>query len=124
MASPTTTERDSGRFPPTTGMTTITTSAIASKKTNNTSSASSGGKTLVSTGGPPSTASRKVAKGSFSRAKTVVGLDVSSAESSRMKQDKERVANWKRWGPYLSERQWATVREDYSEHGEWYGTLQ
>jgi hypothetical protein len=25
--------------------------------------------------------------------------------------------NWKRWGPYLSERQWATVREDYSEFG-------
>ena len=27
-------------------------------------------------------------------------------------------ANWKKWGPYLSERQWGTVREDYSEHGE------
>src|SRR5215469_623973 len=26
--------------------------------------------------------------------------------------------NWKRWGPYLSERQWGTVREDYSLHGE------
>ncbi len=26
--------------------------------------------------------------------------------------------NWKRWGPYLSERAWGTVREDYSEHGE------
>ena len=25
---------------------------------------------------------------------------------------------WKKWGPYLSERQWGTVREDYSEHGE------
>ncbi|MEO6722961.1 MAG: glucosidase [Ferruginibacter sp.] len=25
--------------------------------------------------------------------------------------------NWKKWGPYLSERQWGTVREDYSEHG-------
>src|SRR5437879_13510348 len=24
---------------------------------------------------------------------------------------------WRRWGPYLSERQWGTVREDYSEHG-------
>lgn len=60
-----------------------------------------------------------LAKGAFTRAKTVVGLDVSSAESARMKQDKERVANWKRWGPYLSERQWATVREDYSPHGSW-----
>jgi len=28
---------------------------------------------------------------------------------------------WKKWGPYLSERQWGTVREDYSKHGEaWY----
>ena len=25
--------------------------------------------------------------------------------------------NWKKWGPYLAERQWGTVREDYSEHG-------
>jgi hypothetical protein len=59
------------------------------------------------------------AKGAFTRAKTIVGLDVSSAESSRMRQDSDRVANWKRWGPYLSERQWATVREDYSPHGNW-----
>ena len=28
-----------------------------------------------------------------------------------------REAGWKRWGPYLSERQWGTVREDYSPHG-------
>jgi hypothetical protein len=25
--------------------------------------------------------------------------------------------NWKKWGPYLSDRQWGTVREDYSPHG-------
>jgi len=25
---------------------------------------------------------------------------------------------WKKWGPYLSERQWGTVREDYSQHGD------
>src|SRR6266513_577508 len=30
-------------------------------------------------------------------------------------------ADWKRWGPYLSERQWATVREDYSETGDSWG---
>ena len=29
-----------------------------------------------------------------------------------------RERHWKRWGPYLAERQWGTVREDYSEHGE------
>ena len=27
------------------------------------------------------------------------------------------AAEWRAWGPYLSERQWGTVREDYSEHG-------
>jgi hypothetical protein len=39
-------------------------------------------------------------------------------EKIRLKQDAQRVANWKRWGPYLSERQWGTVREDYSPDGE------
>lgn len=35
-------------------------------------------------------------------------------ESVRLAEDERRERNWKRWGPYLSERQWATVREDYS----------
>ena len=39
------------------------------------------------------------------------------AEGLRLAADAKREANWKRWGPYLSERQWATVREDYSEWG-------
>lgn len=30
----------------------------------------------------------------------------------------DNYRNWKKWGPYLAERQWGTVREDYSEHGE------
>ncbi|MCA9773091.1 MAG: glucosidase, partial [Myxococcales bacterium] len=34
-----------------------------------------------------------------------------------MEEAHARAANWQRWGPYLSERQWGTVREDYSEHG-------
>src|SRR5476649_1759863 len=38
-------------------------------------------------------------------------------ESARLAEDAARTKNWKRWGPYLSERQWATVREDYSPHG-------
>ena len=38
-------------------------------------------------------------------------------ESLRLRADKERLHNWKRWGPYLAERQWGTVREDYSEDG-------
>ena len=35
-------------------------------------------------------------------------------ESLRLAEDRDRKANWKRWGPYLAERQWGTVREDYS----------
>jgi hypothetical protein len=38
-------------------------------------------------------------------------------ESIRLERDAQRVENWKRWGPYLSERQWGTVREDYSADG-------
>ncbi|MCE9590063.1 MAG: glucosidase [Planctomycetes bacterium] len=39
------------------------------------------------------------------------------AESRRLEEDSSRTHNWKRWGPYLSERQWGTVREDYSADG-------
>jgi len=41
-----------------------------------------------------------------------------SPESVRLAEDARRVKNWKRWGPYLAERQWGTVREDYSADGE------
>ena len=40
-----------------------------------------------------------------------------TAEERRLQEDRSRKANWKRWGPYLSERQWGTVREDYSAYG-------
>jgi hypothetical protein len=40
-----------------------------------------------------------------------------TAEEQRLQEDRTRTANWKRWGPYLSERQWGTVREDYSASG-------
>jgi hypothetical protein len=40
-----------------------------------------------------------------------------NAESERLLADAQRAKNWKRWGPYLSERQWGTVREDYSPDG-------
>ena len=40
----------------------------------------------------------------------------SSAEHKRLEVSNRRETNWKRWGPYLSERQWGTVREDYSEN--------
>ena len=39
------------------------------------------------------------------------------AEVQRLDEDARREKHWKRWGPYLSERQWGTVREDYSAHG-------
>src|SRR5688572_10378727 len=40
------------------------------------------------------------------------------AERTRLAEDAQRVKSWKRWGPYLAERQWATVREDYSAGGD------
>lgn len=40
------------------------------------------------------------------------------SESQRLLEDSQRIANWKRWGPYLPDRQWATVREDYSANGD------
>jgi hypothetical protein len=39
------------------------------------------------------------------------------AEKQRIKESREDVKDWRRWGPYLSERQWGTVREDYSPGG-------
>ncbi|MEO0515444.1 MAG: glucosidase, partial [Planctomycetota bacterium] len=39
-------------------------------------------------------------------------------EHQRLREDKARQKNWKQWGPYLSERQWGTVREDYSKDGD------
>jgi Glycosyl hydrolase family 63 C-terminal domain len=41
-----------------------------------------------------------------------------TAEQIRLEQAREQKAPWKKWGPYLSERQWGTVREDYSESGD------
>ncbi len=43
------------------------------------------------------------------------------AELERLHEDDTRARNWKRFGPYLSERQWGTVREDYSERGDTWG---
>jgi hypothetical protein len=41
-----------------------------------------------------------------------------SAEQKRLNEARDRSIPWKKWGPYLSERQWGTVREDYSENGD------
>jgi hypothetical protein len=40
-----------------------------------------------------------------------------SAEHLRLAEDARGERTWKQWGPYLSGRQWGTVREDYSPHG-------
>jgi hypothetical protein len=39
-------------------------------------------------------------------------------EHTRLEEARTEAAHWKKWGPYLSERQWGTVREDYSEGGD------
>jgi len=46
----------------------------------------------------------------FERART--------AEEMRLDEAHEKGVPWKQWGPYLAERQWGTVREDYSENGD------
>src|SRR6266446_7971172 len=42
---------------------------------------------------------------------------ITDAERQRIEQSRQGVKAWRRWGPYLSERQWGTVREDYSPGG-------
>ena len=42
---------------------------------------------------------------------------VEVTEQKRLNEARESRIPWKKWGPYLSERQWGTVREDYSEDG-------
>jgi hypothetical protein len=40
-----------------------------------------------------------------------------TVEKQRLIEDRDKVKNWRQWGPYLTERQWGTVREDYSSEG-------
>ena len=46
---------------------------------------------------------------------------MASTEQERLQESRESNVPWKKWGPYLSERQWGTVREDYSESGDAWG---
>jgi len=41
-----------------------------------------------------------------------------SAEDHRLEESRKRTKHWKRWGPYVAERAWGTVREDYSANGD------
>jgi len=43
---------------------------------------------------------------------------VQTSEQKRLNDTREKATPWKKWGPYLSERQWGTVREDYSHNGD------
>ena len=43
---------------------------------------------------------------------------MATKEHDRLEEARTGTAAWKKWGPYLSERQWGTVREDYSESGD------
>ncbi len=43
---------------------------------------------------------------------------INATEQNRLNEAREAGVPWKKWGPYLSERQWGTVREDYSENGD------
>src|SRR3974377_1333171 len=45
-------------------------------------------------------------------------MSVKMKETIRLEEAREGKAPWKKWGPYLSERQWGTVREDYSYNGD------
>ncbi|KAG6808523.1 hypothetical protein H0H92_003851 [Tricholoma furcatifolium] len=47
-----------------------------------------------------------------------LGGEFHGVEKYRLLQDGKKERHWKRWGPYLSDRQWATVREDYSGNGD------
>src|SRR5262249_27763064 len=40
------------------------------------------------------------------------------AEAQRLAEARDAGGRWRKWGPYLSERQWGTVREDYSDSGD------
>ncbi len=44
--------------------------------------------------------------------------DSRGAELSRLSEARDKGVPWRKWGPYLSERQWGTVREDYSDNGD------
>lgn len=60
---------------------------------------------------------RKRAASSLQRLKTRA-WEQRDEETLRLKQCHTKEKKWKRWGPYLSDRQWATVREDYSSNGD------
>ena len=63
-------------------------------------------------------AARVSKPGRAAEARTKAAPKHSSAEHARLADDAGKERGWRRWGPYLSERQWGTVREDYSAGGD------
>jgi hypothetical protein len=57
------------------------------------------------------------ARGKGRRAATAAASSAADAERERLAAADRGEAPWRRWGPYLAERQWGTVREDYSPYG-------
>ncbi len=60
---------------------------------------------------------KKLKKALSARKQVIIPVTATNPERRRLAEDAARTRNWKRWGPYLAERQWATVREDYSPDG-------
>src|SRR5690349_5295285 len=56
-------------------------------------------------------------RGGHSASVRVIMQPTDDAERQRIRQSRDGTENWRRWGPYVSERQWGTVREDYSPFG-------
>ncbi len=65
----------------------------------------------------PGTKFKKIAPAP-ARGPAAIDDTAETPEGRRLADDATRQKNWKRWGPYLAERQWSTVREDYSATGE------
>lgn len=75
-------------------------------------------KTSKAVSGDPNIQQNGPTKNYKQRLSESLGVDYHGVEKYRLLQDKNRERHWKRWGPYLSDRQWATVREDYSDNGD------
>jgi hypothetical protein len=54
---------------------------------------------------------------------TLTVSNTATAEDARLAETQDDHSGWRRWGPYVSDRSWGTVREDYSENGDAWGYL-
>src|SRR5262245_52185186 len=58
------------------------------------------------------------ARGADSKAYSSPAHQVVDKERERVRQVRDDLSGWRKWGPYLSDRAWGTVREDYSSNGD------